>query len=52
MVFNGYDCKPTGNTDIKKVLIRAINAYFKQDSDQVYLAIIIMKKDEVSFTIS
>jgi hypothetical protein len=29
MVFDGCGCKPIRNTDIKKVLMRAINAYFR-----------------------
>jgi hypothetical protein len=29
MVFNNYDCKLTKNIDIEKVLVRAINAYFR-----------------------
>jgi hypothetical protein len=33
MLFNGCDCKPARNTNIKEMLVRAINAYFRQDSD-------------------
>jgi hypothetical protein len=29
IIFNDYNYKPTGNTDIEEVLVRAINAYFK-----------------------
>jgi hypothetical protein len=29
MVFDGCGCKPTRNIDIKKVLVRAMNAYFR-----------------------
>jgi hypothetical protein len=29
MVFNGCGCKLTKNTDIEKVLVRAMNAYFR-----------------------
>jgi hypothetical protein len=29
MIFNGCGCKPTRNTDIKKMLVRVINAYFR-----------------------
>jgi hypothetical protein len=29
MVFNGCDCKLIKNTDIKKILVRAMNVYFK-----------------------
>jgi hypothetical protein len=31
IIFNSYDCKPTKNTNIKKVSVRAINAYFRQN---------------------
>jgi hypothetical protein len=51
MVFNGYDYKPTKNTDIEKVLVRVINTYFKQNLNQVYLAMITVKGDEAFFTI-
>jgi hypothetical protein len=51
MVFNGYNCQLTKNTDIEKVSVRAINAYFRQNLDQVYLAIVTVKGDEASFTI-
>jgi hypothetical protein len=51
MVFNGCDCKLTKNINIEEVLVRAMNAYFRQNPDQVYLAIIIVKGDEASFTI-
>jgi hypothetical protein len=33
MVFDGCGCKPTKNINIKKVLVRAMNAYFKQNLD-------------------
>jgi hypothetical protein len=33
MVFNGCNCKLTKNINIEEVLIRAINAYFKQNPD-------------------
>jgi hypothetical protein len=33
MVFNDCDCKLIKNTDIKEVLVRAMNAYFKQNLD-------------------
>jgi hypothetical protein len=52
MVFNGCDYQPTKNTDIEEISVRAINAYFKQNPDQVYLTIITVKSDETSFTIS
>jgi hypothetical protein len=29
MIFNGYDCKLTKNTDIEEVLVRIMNVYFK-----------------------
>jgi hypothetical protein len=51
MVFDGYDCKLIKNTNIEKVSVRAINAYFRQDPDQVYLTIIIIKEEKVSFII-
>jgi len=51
MLFNGCDCKPTKDTDIREVLVRAINAYFRQDPDQVYLVIIIVKREDLSFTV-
>jgi hypothetical protein len=51
MVFNNCNCKLTKNTDIEKVLIRAINAYFRQNSDQVYLTMIIVKVNDVFFTV-
>jgi hypothetical protein len=51
MFFNGYDCKPTQNTDIEKVSVRAINIYFKQNPEQVYLTIVIVKGDDLSFII-
>jgi hypothetical protein len=51
MVFNGYGCRPTKGADIEKVLVRAINAYYKQNPDQVYLAIIAVQKKDVSFTV-
>ena len=52
MVFNGCDCKLIKNTDIEKVLMQAINAYFRQDPDQVYLAIVTVKREDLSFTVS
>jgi hypothetical protein len=51
IIFNDCDCKLTKNTDIEKMSVRAINAYFRQDPDQVYLAIITMKGDKTSFTV-
>jgi hypothetical protein len=33
MVFNGCDCKLIRNTDIKEVLVRVMNAYFRQNPD-------------------
>jgi hypothetical protein len=33
MVFNDCGCKLTKNINIKKISVRAINAYFKQNSD-------------------
>jgi hypothetical protein len=51
MIFNDCNYRLTKNTDIEKVLVRAINTYFKQNLDQVYLTIIIVKSDETSFTI-
>jgi hypothetical protein len=51
MVFNGCNCKLTKNTDIEEILVRAINAYFRQNPDQVYLAIITVKGDETFFTV-
>jgi hypothetical protein len=52
MVFDGCGYKLTRNTDIKEILVRAINAYFRQDLEQVYLAIIIVKGKDLSFIIS
>jgi hypothetical protein len=51
MVFNGYGYQLTKNTDIEEISVRAINAYFRQDLDQVYLAMVTVKNDETSFTI-
>jgi hypothetical protein len=51
MIFDGCDCKPTKNTDIEKVSVRAMNAYFRQNLEQVYLAIIIVREKDLSFTI-
>ena len=51
MIFNGCNCKLTKNIDIKKMLIRAMNAYFRQNLNQVYLAMIIVKGDEIFFII-
>jgi hypothetical protein len=51
MVFDNCDCKPIKDTDIEEVLVRAMNAYFRQNSDQVYLAIITVKDEKASFTI-
>jgi hypothetical protein len=31
MIFNGYSYKPTKDTDIEKVLVRTMNAYFRQN---------------------
>jgi hypothetical protein len=33
MVFNDCDYRLTKNIDIEEILIRVINAYFRQDSD-------------------
>jgi hypothetical protein len=33
MVFDGYNYKPTKNTDIEEMSVRAMNAYFRQDLD-------------------
>jgi hypothetical protein len=51
MNFDGYKCKPEKNINIEEILIRAMNAYFRQNPDQVYLAIVIVKGDEASFTV-
>jgi hypothetical protein len=51
MAFNGCSYKPIKNTDIEKVSVRAMNAYYRQDPDQVYLIIIIIKGEEASFTV-
>jgi hypothetical protein len=51
IIFNGCDYKLTKNTDIKEVSVRAMNAYFRQDLEQVYLAIVIMKGEDLSFTV-
>jgi hypothetical protein len=51
MAFNGYGYKPIRNTDIEKMLVRAMNAYFKQDPDQVYLAIITVRREDLFFTV-
>ena len=51
MIFNGCGCKLTKNTDIEEMSVRAINAYFRQNLDQVYLAIVTVKGDEASFTV-
>jgi hypothetical protein len=51
MSFNGYGCKPKKNIDIEKVLMRAINAYYRQDPEQVYLAMVTVKGDELFFTV-
>jgi hypothetical protein len=52
MAFNGCDCKLIKNTDIEKMLVRAMNVYFRQNPDQVYLVIIIVKEEDFFFTIS
>jgi hypothetical protein len=51
MVFDDCGYRSIKNTDIKEMLMRAINVYFRQDPDQVYLAIITVKSDEASFTV-
>jgi hypothetical protein len=51
MVFDSCECKLTKNTDIKEVSVRAINAYYRQNPKQVYLAIITVKEKDVSFTV-
>jgi hypothetical protein len=51
MVFGNCGCKPTRDTDIEEVLVRAMNAYYRQDPDQVYLAMITVKREEAFFTI-
>jgi hypothetical protein len=51
MIFNGCDYKLIKNTNIKEVLVRAMNAYFRQDPDQVYLAIITVKGEKTFFTV-
>jgi hypothetical protein len=51
MVFDGCGYKLTKNTDVKEVLVRAMNAYFRQDPEQVYLAMVIIKRDNLSFTV-
>jgi hypothetical protein len=33
IIFKGCGCKPTRNTDIEKVLVRAMNAYYRQNPD-------------------
>jgi hypothetical protein len=52
MVFNGCGYKPTKNTNIKEVSVRVINVYFRQNPDQVYLAMITVKDEKASFTVS
>jgi hypothetical protein len=51
MSFDGCGCKPEKNIDIEEVLMRAMNVYYRQDSEQVYLAMVIVKGDELSFTV-
>jgi len=51
MVFDGCGCKPTKNVDIKEVSVRAMNAYFRQELKQVYLAIVIVKREDLFFTV-
>jgi hypothetical protein len=51
MAFDGCGCKPIRNINIEKMLVRAMNAYFRQNSDQVYLAIVIMREEDLSFTV-
>jgi hypothetical protein len=33
MIFDGCDCKLIKNTDIEKMSVRVMNAYFRQDLD-------------------
>ena len=51
MNFDGYRCNPEKNINIEEMLIRAMNAYYRQDPKQIYLTIITVKKDELSFTV-
>jgi hypothetical protein len=51
MIFDGCNCQLIKNINIEKVSVRAINAYFRQNPDQVYLAIVTVKGDEASFTV-
>jgi hypothetical protein len=51
MIFNDYNYKSIKNIDIEEVSIRVINIYFKQDLEQVYLAIVIVKGKNLFFTI-
>jgi hypothetical protein len=51
IVFNGCGYKLTKNTDIEKVLVRAINTYYRQNPDQVYLAMITVKREKAFFTV-
>jgi hypothetical protein len=51
MIFDGCDCRLIKNTDIEEMLVRVINAYFRQNLNQVYLAMITVKNDETFFII-
>jgi hypothetical protein len=51
MVFDGCGCRLIKNTNIEEVLVRAMNAYFRQDLNQVYLAMVTMKGEKAFFTI-
>jgi hypothetical protein len=52
LTFNGYGCKLIKDIDISEILMRAMNAYYRQDPNQIYLAMMIVKRDESSFTVS
>jgi hypothetical protein len=51
MVFDNCGCRPIRDIDVKEVLVRAMKAYFRQDPDQVYLAMIIVKGGKAFFTV-
>jgi hypothetical protein len=51
MVFDDCGYKLIRDTDIEKILIRAMNAYYRQNPDQVYLVMVIVKGEKASFTI-
>jgi hypothetical protein len=51
MAFNSCGCRLIRNTDIEEILVRAMNAYFRQNLEQVYLAMVIVKTDGIFFII-